>query len=173
MKIKLAVVTIACIVAGLAALPIYAQGPGGGDEAKPMQKIQQFKKMKLLERLNMDEATADKFLVKYDKWEKQLMDLNHQRSILVQELHLALEKKAGDGEINSTLDSLIELTSQVDKTRHDMYTDLRTVLSPKQAAMLALFEARFQRELANSLNRMSHHGGMGGMGGGEHNWNDK
>ena len=161
MKISTAVCTAILLLVGGLTLPLHAQDPPpqGMDEGRPMQKIQQFKKMKLLERLNLDEATADKFLVKYDKWERQLMDLNHQRSILIQELRLDLEKKSGDGELNAKLDSLVDMTSKVEDTRHQMYADIRSILTAKQAAIFALFEANFQRELANTLNRMQmHHG---------------
>jgi len=170
----IAVFTALVMLAGGSLLPLRAQGmhDDGQDERKPMQKIQQFKKMELLDRLNLDEATSDKFLVKYDKWEKELMELNHQRSILVQELHLSMEKKSGDEELNSELDSLIDLTSKVDKTRHDMYVDLRSILTAKQAANLALFEAQFQKRLSNSLNKMQHRGNGGGNGG-DHNWQER
>jgi len=142
--------------------PVSAQR---GD--KPMQRIQQFKKMKLLETLDLDEETANKFLVKYDKWEKQISDINQQRMILVQELRLAMEKKAGDDEINHTLDSLVDYTTKADDARHQMYADLRSILTAKQAAKLALFEAQFQRKLQETLNRLQErHGDRGPHDGG-------
>jgi len=116
-----------CLAFGAISVPLHAQK---GD--KPLQKIQQFKKMKLLETLDLDEETANKFLVKYDKWEKQLADNHEQRGILVQELRLALEKKSGDDDLNHTIDSLVDLAKKADDMRHQMFEDLRSILSAKQ-----------------------------------------
>jgi len=127
------------------------------DDGKPMQKIQQFKKLRLLEKLNLDEETANKFLVKYDKWERQIMDLNHERSITIQELKLAIEKKAGDDELNGKLDSLVACTAKVEDARRAMFADLRSILTPKQATTLALFEAQFQKELHHALGKLEEH----------------
>jgi hypothetical protein len=158
---KIVYVFTLCLFLGGMVAPACAQR---GD--KPMQKIQQFKKMKLLETLDLDEETANKFLVKYDKWEKQISDINQQRMILVQELRLAMEKKAGDDEINHTLDSLVDYTTKADDARHQMFSDMRSILSAKQAAKLALFEAQFQRKLQETLNKLQQHRGMGHGDGG-------
>lgn len=165
MKKIVSAAIVCCFLIGIAA-PVRAQRPD-----KPMQKIQQFKKMKLLETLDMDETTANQFLVKYDKWEKQLADVNQQRMILVQELQLAMEKKAGDDDLNKTLDSLVDYTTKADDTRHQMFADLRSILTPKQAAKLALFEAQFERKLRDTLEKIQQrreHGMHGGEGMDEH-----
>ncbi|HET7152187.1 MAG TPA: hypothetical protein VFJ29_00335, partial [Candidatus Kapabacteria bacterium] len=86
-----------------------------------------------------------------------LSDINEQRMILVEELKVSLDKKASDDEINHTIDSLVDYATKADDTRRQMFSDLRSILTAKQAAKVALFEAQFQKKLRETLSRMQQH----------------
>ncbi len=152
------------------ALVVLAIALGAGraaaqPEDRPLKKIEQFKKMKLLDLLDLSDEAASKFLVKYDKWTKDIVDLTQQRNDLALDLKLVLDKKGNDDQINGLLDKLVEVSGKLDGMKHDMFVDLRTVLTPTQAAKLAFFEGQFQRRLQESLNKLRRGGQGGGPGG--------
>lgn len=142
---------ILCTSAGYS----YAQ-PEEGE--RPLKKIQQFKKMKLLELLDMEEAAANAFLVKYDKWQKDIMQLTQKRNDLAADMKIAMEKKAGDAEINTLLDGLADVSKRLEEMKFAMFADLRTVLTPRQAVKLAVFEMQFQKKLHDSIDRLRDRG---------------
>src|ERR1035437_1741525 len=86
-----------------------AQPPGPGGEHQ-MKKVEQFKKMKLLETLDLDEASANKFLVRYDKWQKDIGDLMLQQQDLAMEMKIAMDRKADDATLNGVLDKIVDVT---------------------------------------------------------------
>ena len=157
----LAIILALITAIGVSTVPVSAQ-PGD----QPMRKIEQFKKMKLLELLDMDEATANKFLIKYDKWQRDIIQMTEDRNSLAMELKMAMDTKAADDKLNGILDKLVDVTIKLDNAKHDMFIDLRTVLSPRQAVKLAAFEMQFQKKLHESLDKLREHGR-------DHKWRDE
>jgi hypothetical protein len=148
-------------------IAIIASGAGrvlAQPDDKPMKKIEQFKKMKLLDVLDLDEASANKFLVKYDKWSKDIVALTKDRNSLAIDLKLTIDKKGSDADINALLDKLVDVSGRLDAMKHDMFVDLRTILTPVQAAKLAFFEGQFKKKLEESLNKLRGDGRPGGPG---------
>ena len=134
-----------------------AQPPGPGGEHQ-MRKVEQFKKMKLLETLDLDEATANKFLVRYDKWQKEIGDLMTQHQDLAMEMKIAMDRKSDDATLNGILDKLVDVTIKTDDAKHEMFKDLRTMLTPTQAVKLAVFEKQFQKKLHESIDKLNEGG---------------
>ena len=137
-------------------MPAQAQS---GDNDRPLRKIEQFKKMKLLEVLDLDEAAANTFLAKYDKWEKQIIQLMQARSEMAMDMKIRLERKAPDSELTSLLDSLVETSKKYEDTKFAMFADMRSVLTPRQAVKFSLFEMQFQRKLHESIDKLRDHRG--------------
>ena len=143
----------------LSKIAIYAQNPpnmpppGNPPDmpAKAMERISSLKKVKLLEVLNLNEADADKFLVKYNSYEKDIQDKMKSLETKSRELHQALNSKSKD--LEKITSEYISLKTDLDNTVNKKLIDMKNYLTPEQYAKYLLFERNFQNELRKSVMR--------------------
>ena len=138
---------------------------------KAMERLEQFKKMKLIEMLDMDEETSEKFFVKYN----QIDDKHKEKR---QELEKTLENLKTAIKYDSSVDELQKLTEKVIKLQKEMHEihleklkAMKSILDKKQYAKYVLFENIFADEVRKRIHKMyqRHRGGRNRNGGGPMN----
>lgn len=111
------------------------------------KRLQQIKKMKMLDELNLNEETGDKFLLKYNAWENKLEETHEEFSIATKELRLAIDKNADDATLSEKTSKFIELQEKLHKIQQDKMQDMKEILTKEEFARYIIFEVEFHRRI--------------------------
>lgn len=158
LKFKCRIGIVALVILFVSALTLTAQPYGDmqGNGRKVKERISQIKKMKLLDILDLDEASADKFLIKYSAWEKKIEAQRDKIQIALDDLQLTLKSSKDKSAITKKTNAVISLQDDMMKLMKDMRADLKNVLDEVQYAKYLLFEHNFRREMGKMLMKRMH-----------------
>lgn len=134
-------------------VPVSAQNRM--NQGRPGQRIEQFKKLRLIEALKLDEDTSVRFFAKYNKHEDAMRDINKDRDGLLDQLQGMRKSDATDVEMGKVIDNLISLDKKLSEERSRFADDIKNVLSTKQIADLFLFERSFARNVRQLMQEMT------------------
>lgn len=115
------------------------------------ERISEFKKIKLLEILNLDEQTSEKFLAKYNFAEKIITEKLEKLQDAMLDLEYALRKKSGKEEITKNTQKVMDAQHDLLNTMFEQQKQIKTVLNEEQFAKYLLFENKFRGELQRLL----------------------
>jgi len=109
------------------------------------------KKIKLLEVLDLNEADADKFLVKYNASESNIRDKHDALKLANDELELALRAKQSDKELNDKINKMMISQQNVQDALANRLKEFKELLTPVQFAKYLVFEKKFMERLKNFM----------------------
>lgn len=115
------------------------------------ERISEFKKIKLLEILDLDEQASEKFLAKYNSAEKIITEKLEKVQDAMLDLEYALRKKSGKEEITKNTQKVMDAQRDLLNTMFEQQKEIRTVLNEEQFAKYLLFENKFRGELQRLL----------------------
>jgi hypothetical protein len=127
---------------------------GKTDAAKPKQRIAQLKKLKLIETLDMNEQTAEKFFVRYNADQKKVDDALKALNDAMRELDKVLDqdpKKVTADQLKPLNDMVLDKQAQMQTAVAERLRSLRGILDERQYAKFLLFEAKFQEQVRKTL----------------------
>lgn len=116
-------------------------------QGKALERVEQFKKIRLMEVLSLDEQTSIKFFTRYNKYQELLRDLRRQQGQVLAKVQALRKSKAADSEYDKMVDDLLKLEGQINEAKSKYVDELKQVLSSKQLVEYLVFEARFQQNL--------------------------
>lgn len=124
----------------------YAQPPH-----KAKERICQAKKMRLLGLLNLDEATGDKFMVKYTFYDRKIEDIRHAMDGITKDIRKGAEENPSGTDFKS-------LAAKYNAAQKDLFQNIRerneameSILSAEQYAKFLAFENDFAKDLQKLL----------------------
>ncbi|HTY36949.1 MAG TPA: hypothetical protein VMH23_07545 [Bacteroidota bacterium] len=144
---------VLCAVSMAVAQDAQSQPPAPG---RALERVEQYKKIRLMEVLNLDEQGSIKFFARYNKYQEQLRDIRKQQVAALGQVQSLRKSQASDAEYNKTVDELLSLERQLNDAKSKYVEELKQVLTSKQIAEYLVFEVRFQqnlRELARDFPR--------------------
>ena len=131
---------------------------------KPKERIKQIKKMKLLEILKLDEAEADKFLVKYSSWENKIEDQKDIIDNTSDDLFDAIKGDASIEDIKKLSQKLLAEQEKFSNMQIEKLKAMKEILDDKNYAKYLVFEDRFFKELSEMMMKRGMGQGPGGPG---------
>jgi Skp family chaperone for outer membrane proteins len=143
--------SIVAVILVSAALSAQDQMPMRGPAA---ERIEQFKKIRLMEELKLDEATSIKFFARYNNHQEELRKLNQKRNEIIDELQSLRRREASDAEYGKTLRELKALADPAVELRVKFFDEISEVLSAKQVAEYVIFERNFVQNLREIMREM-------------------
>lgn len=124
------------------------------DAAKAKKQIEQLKKLKLIEALNLDDATAEKFFVRYNAEQKKVEDARKALEDAINDLEKA--KSSGNTEkIKQLTQIMLDRHKNLQDANNEFLRSVREVLNEKQYADFLVFESKFQKQLAEILSKIN------------------
>jgi hypothetical protein len=147
MKIVIALVVVLCT--GLS----YAQNRP--DQFRGQQRVEQFKKLRMIEALKLDEDVSVRFFAKYNKHEDVVREINKQRDDLIDQLQEMRKAKADGADMEKIFTDLTVLDTKQAEERHRFLDDMKTILSTQQIADFVIFERNFARNLRQLMQEMA------------------
>ncbi|HXG00371.1 MAG TPA: hypothetical protein VNL69_06270 [Bacteroidota bacterium] len=125
----------------------HAQPPG----RPPLERIERFKKMRMLEILELGEEQSARFIARYNEQEQKRRELMKQRDELLDRLEQLLRAKADESEYQKLFTEIIDINRRIGEERLAFFNGLSDLLTIEQRAKLLLFERRFENELREAM----------------------
>lgn len=124
----------------------FAQRDGKMQFKEEFEKIM---KQKMMEGLNIDDATADKFMETYKQSKQNLRVLMKEK----RELQKSIEMDPEAIDIGTKLDKWMKIDTKIIESRNQYYNDLKTFLTPAQIAKSINLRKKVEKELRNELKK--------------------
>lgn len=134
------------------ACSLLAQPERGDRSQRPAyDRIESFKKVRMLESLKLDEEHSAKFIARYNKHQDTMHEFEKERNELVDKLDAQSKTDAGDDDYSRTFNLLLDVDKKISGERLRFLTELKEVLSNKQIAEYIVFERNFVQELRQAV----------------------
>jgi hypothetical protein len=117
----------------------------------PMERLESFKKVRMLEELKLDEQTGIKLVSKYSAHRKAVRALEGSRFELIEKLQAMLNAGASDADFQNIYNQLGDVEKSITDTRIKFISDLKEILTTKQIAEYLVFEMNFAKDIRNIL----------------------
>jgi len=141
------------LVFGMIAFLVMSSFSQGFMGQRWRERILEFKKVRLLEILKLDEQTSVKFLNKYTKFSNDIDAIEVERERVVNEIEAKLRKGDKDG-YDRAIQELIDLGKKEYELRLNFYKELKEILTDQQIAQVIVFERNFRREFMETVREM-------------------
>jgi hypothetical protein len=151
LRVGLCALLVGCsLMLAVQTVPAQETATGSTANKKAKQQISQLKKLKLIEALDLDNATAEKFFLIYNSEQKKVDEARKVLDDAMQDLDKA--KDAGNSDkIKQLNEQTLVKHEQFQKASSDLLRSVRGVLNEKQYAEYLVFESRFQDQLRKTL----------------------
>jgi Spy/CpxP family protein refolding chaperone len=116
-----------------------------------MRRVEQFKKVRLMEELKLRGEESIRFFSRYDEFEEELRRLERQRNRIIDDLDSLLKQGEKPEAYQKDFDDLVSLGQKVASARMRFYNEIRGILTPEQVAKVIVFERDFGRELRDII----------------------
>ena len=116
-----------------------------------MDRIESWKKVRMLESLKLNEDQSTKFIVRYNEHSEAMHGFEKERNALVDKLDTQSKSDAADDDYNQTFNALLDTDKKISGERLRFLAELKEVLSNKQIAQYIVFERNFVQELRQAV----------------------
>ncbi len=109
--------------------------------------IDSIMRQKVMENLNLDESTTEKFMNAYKSNVKELRNLNKQRKEKIDDI----EADPGAADIDSKLDGILDIEYKMVDQRKSFLTELKTFLTSRQIAESIVLKKNLEKEFRKEI----------------------
>jgi hypothetical protein len=113
------------------------------------QKLDQIRKDKFIEKIKVDDATADRYFQVTNTFMETMKDLNQSQRRLMK----SIEDNPDASDIESKLNQFIENEGKIGNVKKEYYESLKTFLTSKQVAQTIVFQRQFMKKLKNEVDK--------------------
>jgi Spy/CpxP family protein refolding chaperone len=132
---------------------LHAQGgPMGGRPS--LERIERFKKMRLVEMLDMKEEQSVRFFARFNEFENSKKEMNRQKDESLDKIERLIRNNGDVKEYDKLFAEVDGINRKIGEERLKFFNGLSDVLSVEQRAKLLLFERRFESELREAVMQM-------------------
>lgn len=141
------------LVIALVSMPliVWTQDEEPTKPSRALERVEQFKKIRMMEVLAMDEQTSIKFFSRYSKYQRSLQDLRRKQVQALGRVQGLRKTKAADPEYAKIIQELQSLEGEGRDAKLKYLEELHEILSNKQIAEYLVFEMRFQQNLRDLI----------------------
>jgi len=139
------ILIIAIVLTLFAGSNLYAQK----DTTGAREKLNKVLKEKLIEKVGLSEATADKVMEITAEHRKEIKALKKQ----IKSLKKEISENPKSSDVSSKLDELSALQEKAHKSRTDLQTKMRSILTPTQIAETMAFQKEVKKFMKNEVKK--------------------
>jgi hypothetical protein len=114
-------------------------------------KVEQYKKMRLIEEMRLDEETSIRFFTRYNKQMDEIKEIQRQRNMLMKQLKELNQANTNSNEIETAIKNYVKLEGQIAEVRAKFIEGLKEIFTTKQIAEYLIFEQKFNQNLREVL----------------------
>jgi Spy/CpxP family protein refolding chaperone len=138
-------VLLVCVASVAAAQPFPM-----GDE-RPSEKLEQFKKVRLIELLDMNEEQSVRFFARLNEHENAKRVLMKEKMELLDRVEKLVRGDADQKAFEEIFPEVAAITTKIQQHDHEFFAGLSDVLTATQRGKFLLFERHFERELREAM----------------------
>lgn len=125
---------------------------------KAKERMEIAKKMRLLEVLNLKDEEADKFLVKYTSFEKNIREKNDYFMEANEDLIEYMDNNPNGKELNEKVNTVVNAHRDFNRAVESKFSDMKSVLSEQNYARFVAFELKFMKRIRRIMSEGPQHG---------------
>lgn len=122
-----------------------------GGEERLRERIQDLRKVKLLDVLNLEGDQVEKFFAVYNSYEDKIDEAKQGIDAAARDLQGAIGNDASEAELTKLTSALREQIRTMERLIEQRFDDSKKVLTTRQYAQYVVFEARFREELQRMI----------------------
>lgn len=134
-------------------MPATAQDGPPMPEGKHRERLEQLRRIKMIEALDLNEEQAVRLAVREKDFRDKERGLLDQRKQMLQELKSLVENGADDNALRGQLGKIDEIGTRIVREKHSYILSLNDFLSMEQIAKMVLFEQKFAQEVRRLLEK--------------------
>ena len=142
---------VACVLMFVIGLTAAWGQPLGGPPGRASERIEQWKKIRLIEMLEMNEDVSVRFFARMNEHEKQKRELLKERDATLDRLERLLRVDASNAEFEKAFAEMADMDERIAAGEKEFFSGLSDILSIQQRAKMILFERRFGVELREAM----------------------
>jgi hypothetical protein len=156
------IVQYAFICCALLSGVALAQVPPPPDNGKPMERLEQLKKVRMVEMLDLTEDQSVRFFARQNEHEKVRKDLRKERNDVLDKLERLTRNRAEAAAYEKVFAEFRDVQGRMMEEERTFFDGLKDILSIEQRAKMLLFERRFEVELREAMRDVRQHRMQGG-----------
>ncbi len=119
------------------------------DKRQFRMQIDTLMKQKLMEKLDMSESAADKYVSAFRENNNRIKELMKEKKTVMR----SIEADPEAADIVSKLDKVFDIDSRIIETRRAFIKDISTYLTPQQIAKSMILKKNFNREFKDQIRK--------------------
>jgi len=137
----------------LSVAPLQAQvGPDQGP--RPYERIERWKKVRMIEFLDLSEDQSSRFFARLNEHDKQRRALQAAKTEALDRLERLLRNRAGEDEYPEAFNAVLDVQQKMGEEDRAFFESLKNLLTVEQQAKFLLFQRQFERQLRDALRQM-------------------
>jgi Spy/CpxP family protein refolding chaperone len=104
-------------------------------------KLRKVIKEKLMDKLNIDEATANKFIKLFNEQKRTIGDYNKEK----RQLFKSIEENPNASDVTTKINTMLDIDDKINKSRRDFITEIGKILTPQQIAQSLVFQKNLRK----------------------------
>ena len=133
---------------------LFTQQPASQMMAGNYNKIESLKKVRVIEKLKLDEAKTARYLTLVNQFQDAGLQNDRKRKELMKELEKLVIQDSNANEIQKLVTAIQELENKNYEMRQKYMTDLKEFLTTKQIGEYVVIENQFKNELRKTVREM-------------------
>lgn len=125
-----------------------------GQQRQRPERIERFRKMRLVEVLKLNEEEAIRFFAKQSAHEDKTHELMQKRNDLLDEIEKKIGQKGDPAELVKLSDATMNIDKDIFAERQRFQNELHKFLSPEQFGKFIIFERNFGRQVREAMQEM-------------------
>ncbi|MBN1449305.1 MAG: periplasmic heavy metal sensor [Bacteroidetes bacterium] len=147
-------VVLFLLFAAVAVPELTAQMDGPPPDGRGRQRLEELRRLKMIEALKLDEEQAVRLTVREREFREKEKERMDQRAELLEEISELIKDEADDAALKNALDRMNTLSVSIVEERYTYVLSLKDFLSMEQIARLVVFEHRFAEEVKRILSNV-------------------
>jgi hypothetical protein len=125
--------------------------PLGGPPGRGVERIEQWKKIRMIEMLDLKEDVSVRFFARLNEHEKEKRELRKARGEVMDRLERLIRVNAPPAEFEKAFADLADADARLGFADREFFNGLADILTIEQRAKMVLFERRFEGELKEAM----------------------
>jgi hypothetical protein len=131
---------------------LYAQpGPPDGGDRRAHERIQNLRKVRLIEALELTEEQSARFIARLNEQDRVRREIQRQRADVYDRLDSVIRDGSEVKELEKVFAEVRGVNEKMIAQEQKFFDGLSDLLTIQQRGKLLLFESRFERELREAL----------------------
>ena len=147
-------IMIFCLAAVSLAMPAQSHDRDSGAVRQRSERLDKFRKMRLVEELKLNEEDAVRFFAKQSAHEDKVHAIMKSRNDALDGIDNALRGKNEKGDLQKLTGEVLAKDQEMFQERQRWQEELRKFLTPEQFGKYLVFERNFGRQVRDAMEEM-------------------